>query len=235
MSLLTIIQTASKRVGLTSPASAIGLTDVNVVRMIDLANEEGAELASRHRWQNLIREATHTSVATESQGAITTIAGADFGYMLDDTIWDRTSNRRWLPVDDVQWQQMKSSGITGPNVYFRLRGNSLLAIPVPTASHTIAFEWVTKNWCESSGGTGQSAWAADTDVSRLNESIMTAGVVWRWKASQGLEYAEDFRKYEILVNDAIARDGVKGHLNMGGSRAGRFIDRNNVSEGSWTL
>lgn len=235
MSLLTIIQAAYKRVGLTAPSSAIGLTDANVVRMIELANEEGAELASRHRWQRLMREATLTTLATESQGLITTIAGADFGYMLDDTIWDRTSNRRWLPVDDVKWQQMKSSGITGPDVNFRLRGNYLLATPVPTASHTVAFEWITKYWCETSGGTGQAAWAADTDVARLDEGLMTAGLVWRWKASQGFEYAEDFRKYEILVNDAIARDGVKGHLHMGGDRAWRFIGRNNVSEGSWTI
>ena len=233
MSLLSIIQTASKRVGLNSPASAIGLTDENVVRMIELANEEGAELAARHRWQNLIREATFTSTATESQGAITTIAGTDFGYMLNDTIWDRTGNRRWLPVDDIQWQQMKASSITGPNIYFRLRGNSLLAIPVPAASHTIAFEWVTKNWCETSGGTGQSSWVADSDVGRLDENLMTTGLIWRWKASQGLEYAEDFKKYEILVNDAIARDGVKGHINFGGKRGYGLIGRGNIPEGNW--
>ena len=231
MSLLSIIQAASKRVGLNSPASAIGLTDDNVVRMIALADEEGIELAARHRWQNLIREATHTTVATESQGLITTIAGADFAYILNDTIWNRTSNRRWLPVDDTQWQQMKSSLLTGTNVHFRLRGNTLLALPVPTAGHTVAFEWMTKNWCESSGGTGQSAWAADTDVGRLNESLMTAGLIWRWKESQGLEYAEDFRKYEILVNDAIARDGVKGHLIMNS----RHSSRSNVPEGSWVI
>ena len=235
MSLLTIIQKTHKRVGLNSPSSAIGLTDENVVKMIEMANEEGEELSSRHRWQNLIREATHTSLATESQGLITTIAGSDFGYILEDTIWDRSQNRRWTPVDDTQWQQMKSSGITGININFRIRGNYLIATPVPTAGHTIAFEWVTKNWCESSVGTGQSAWAADTDIARIDEALFVAGLVWRWKASQGLEYAEDFRKYEILVNDAIARDGVKGHLYMGKNNSKRFIGRDNVSEGSWSL
>lgn len=235
MSLLTIIQVASKRVGLNAPTTAVGLTDTNVIRMIELANEEGIDLANRHRWQNLIREATHTSLAQENQGAITTIAGTDFAYILNDTIWNRSSNRRWVPADDVQWQQMKSSGITGPDTYFRLRGNSLLTTPTPTAGHTIAFEWVTKNWCESSGGTGQSAWAADADVGRLDEKIITAGLVWRWKQSQGLEYAEDFRKYEILVADAIARDGAKGHLNMGKGSGRRMIGNSNVPEGSWSL
>lgn len=233
MSLLTIIQATCKRVGLNSPASAIGLTDENVLRMIELANEEGLELSARNRWQNMIRESTHTTLAAESQGLITAIAGTDFNYILNDTIWNRTQNRRWYPVDDTQWQQLKASGITGPNVNFRLRGNYLLANPSPTAGHTIAFEWITKNWCESNAGTGQSVWSADTDVGRLSETLMTAGLVWRWKASQGLEYAEDFRKYEIQVNDAIARDGAKGHLKMGGGLFSRFYWRNNIQEGSW--
>lgn len=235
MSLLTIIQSASKRVGLTSPSSAIGLTDANVIRLIELANEEGEELANRHQWQNLIRESTHTSLAAESQGAITTIAGTDFSYILNDTIWNRTQNRRWMPVDDVMWQQMLSSGISGPDTYFRLRGNTLRTYPTPTAGHTIAFEWVSKNWCESSGGTGQSAWAADTDVAKLDERLIVHGLVWRWKASQGLEYAEDFRKYELMVNDAIARDGAHPHINMGQGSKSRLVGRNSIAEGSWTL
>jgi len=230
MSLLTIIQTVTKRVGLTAPSSAIGLTDENIIRMIELANEEGEELSRRHCWQILTNEETHTTLATESQGLMSAICGTDFDYIKNDTFWNRTENRRWLPSDDVQWQQMKSSSITGPNHYFRIRGGSMIVIPVPTAGDTLAFEWQSKNWCESSGGTGQSAWADDSDVGRLDEKIMTAGIVWRWEASQGLEYAEDFRKYEILVANAIARDGAKPNINMGGRTSG-----SNIPEGNWNL
>lgn len=235
MSLLTIIQAASKRVGLTSPTNAIGLTDANVVRMIELSNEDGKELAKRHDWQVLVNEATHTTLAAESQGLITAIAGSDFSHICNETEWNRTQNRRWLPVTKEKWQQMKSSSITGPNTFYRLRGNYMLAIPTPTAGHTLAFEWVSKNWCESSGGTGQQAWAADSDVSRINEDLLVAGLVWRWKQSQGLEYAEDFRKYEAMVADAIAQDGPKGVLNMGSGSGQSAIGNCNVPEGSWSL
>lgn len=231
MSLLTIIQSASKRVGLNAPTSAIGLTDANVIRMIELSNEDGKELADRHDWQAMTKEATHTTVATESQGLITAIAGTDFSHICNGTEWNRSQNRRWFPVQREEWQQMKSNNITGPNTRYRLRGNYLLAFPVPAAGETVAFEWISKNWCTSSGGTGQQAWAADADLSLIDEDILVAGLVWRWKASQGLEYAEDFTKYEAMVADAIAQDGPQGVLNMGG-RSGRG---SNIPEGSWPI
>lgn len=231
MSLLTLIQRASKRVGLTAPVAAMSSTDDNVVRMIELANEEGEDLFGRTDWQILVREETHTTLAAESQGLITAICGADFDHIRNETFWNRTKNRRWYPVDDTKWQQMKASGITGPVEYFRIRGGSLIALPTPTAGETLGFEWVSNQWCESSSGTGQSVWTADGDVGRLDESIMLAGVVWRWKKSMGLEYAEDFRMYEEAVMTAMMRDGAMPRLNMNG----RTGTGSNIPQGSWSL
>lgn len=230
MTFLQLIQRAFRRVGLTAPNAAISSTDENVIRMVELANEEGEELFSRHDWQGLIREETHTTLAAESQGLITTICGTDFHHMRNQTFWNRTKNRQWFPVADTEWQRMKASSITGPVDYFRLRGNYLLALPVPAAGETLAFEWVTKNWCESSAGAGQSVWAADDDVPRLPDSLMLAGLIWRWKKAQGLEYAEDFRQYEIRVQTAMMEDSPKRNLNLGSS-----VRSSNIPDGNWNV
>jgi hypothetical protein len=79
---------------------------------------------------------------------------------------------------------------------------------VPVAGDTIAFEWVSKNWVTVAAG-GTSTWTADADTGLLDEEIMTQGVIWRWKAAKGLEYAEDYNKYERLVADQMGRDGGK--------------------------
>jgi len=234
MSLLTIVQGAAKRLNLNSPSAVIGNTNKEVIQLLNIANEEGEDLAQRHRWQRLVTESTFTSVAAESQGAITSLAGTDFGWICNDTVWNRTRNRKMFPVDDTQWQQMKSSNITGPDEYFRIRGNTFRVIPTMTAGHTVAFEWVSKNWCESSGGTGQDAWAADTDVGRLDEKIMRQGVIWRFKKYKGLDYAEDFNQYEAMVANAMARDGAKKRLHTGAPMTTRFLDRRSISEGSWS-
>lgn len=229
MSFLTMIQTACKRVGLTSPTNVIGSSDENIIRMIALANEEGLELSSRHRWQILTREATHTTVATESQGLMTAIAGSDFNYIHSDTIWDRSQNRPIHPVSDVEWQRMKSNNITGPYTSFRIRAGAMLFLPVPAAGQTVAFEWTSNNWCQSSIGVGQSAWADNSDLGVLSEDLMTSGIVWRWKQANGLDYAEDFSLYERLVNNAMSRDGAPKRLRFGGQ-----IRVSNIPEGSWS-
>lgn len=234
MSLLTIVQSAAKRMNLNSPSAVIGNTNKEVIQLLNIANEEGEDLSQRNRWQRLVSESTFTSAATESQGAMTTLAGTDFGWIANDTVWNRTRNRKMFPVDDVQWQQMKSSGITGPVEYFRIRGNTLRVIPTMTAGQTVAFEWISRNWCESSGGTGQGAWAADTDVGRLDERIMAQGVIWRFKKYKGLDYAEDFQQYEAMVANAMARDGAKKHLQTGPAMTRRFLDRNSIAEGNWS-
>jgi hypothetical protein len=146
MSLLTMAQGAAKRLNLNSPSAIIGNTNKEIIQLLNLAQEEGIDLAQRCRWQRLVGESTFTSIASESQGAMTSLAGTDFGWIANDTIWNRTKNRKMYPVDDVQWQQMKSSGITGPVEYFRIRGNTFRVIPTMTAGDTVAFEWVSKNW-----------------------------------------------------------------------------------------
>jgi hypothetical protein len=228
-------QGAAKRLNLNSPSAIIGNTNKEIIQLLNIAQEEGIDLAQRYRWQRLVGESTFTSVSTESQGAMTSLAGTDFGWIANDTIWNRTKNRKMYPVDDVQWQQMKSSGITGPVEYFRIRGNTFRVIPTMTAGDTVAFEWISKNWCESSGGTGQSAWAADTDIGRLDENIMLQGLIWRFKKYKGLDYAEDFQQYEGMVANAMARDGAKKHLTTGRPMNRRFLDRSSAAEGNWTL
>lgn len=235
MSLLTIIQRVAQRVNIASPSTAIGNTNREIIQLLAIANEEGDELFSRGRWQALISESTFASVATESQGAMTSLAGTDFSWLCADTMLNRTRNLPIMPVDDVDWQHMKSSTVTGPHEKFRIRGGNLIVIPTMTAGHTVAFEWVSKNWCQSSAGAGQSAWVADTDTGKLDERLMTKGVLWRWKKFKGLDYAQDFEEYEAMVADALARDGAKMRLNFGGQRGGRFLSNSSISQGNWSL
>jgi len=94
------------------------------------------------------------------------------------------------------------------------------------------FEYQTINFCESSGGTDQSAWAADTDVGLLDENLMQMGIVWRFKKKNGLDYSEDFRIYEQKLANETARVGGKKVLDMaGGNQSNTGIY---VPEGSWS-
>jgi hypothetical protein len=236
VSLLTIVAAASLRVGISEPSTVISNTDENVVRMLALANEEGEELANVYRWQRLCTESTFTSVATESQGVITTLAASDFNYLANDTVWNRTVMRQMHPVTDVEWQLMKARVVSSMPFYFRIRGNTFRVIPTMTAGQTVAFEWYSKNWCSDvTGATTRSAWSVDTDIGILDEGLMKLGLVWRWKRTQGLDYAEDFNAYQLRVQNAASRDGAKQHLRLTTGGSGRLLSNYNVAEGSWSL
>lgn len=215
MSLLTIIQNVAPRIGIQTPSYVYGNQDLMVQRLLGIANEEGRELSKRYDWQALKNVATFTTVATTSQGSLTTLAGSDFDHIINETFWNRTQRRPVFgPLTDQQWEQLTAQQINGPWNQFRIIGGQIWFIPIPQAGQTCAFEWVSKNWVSTSVGGTSSTWTNDADTGRIDEVLMEFGVVWRWKQMQSFDYAEDFNKYERLVEDGMARDGGKPILNL---------------------
>lgn len=234
MSLLTCIVQVCRRIGITAPASVSSSSDPQIIQLMGLANEEGQDLSARYPWQSIRQESTFTTVATESQGVITTLAGAGFRYILNDIMWDRSLLRPIFgPLNPQGWQALKARNVTGPFTQFIMRGNTVRFIPTPVAGNTIAFEWISKYWATGAGGDA-STYAADADTSYLDEEIMAAGIIWRWKDAKGLPYAEDYAKYERLVADQMGRDGGKPRLNLGGSITD-YQPAILVSAGSWNV
>lgn len=206
MSLLSIIQSAADRLGLTRPSSVISSPDENAKILLGMAQEEGKALADRHTWQALQTEYTFSTANGTASYALPT----GFDALIKDTVFNRTSRRRMVgDLSPAQWQETQASLVTMVNPAFRIRNNLFYISPTPTAVETVAYEYVTKNWCQSSGGTGQTEWAADTDTGLLDEELTKLGVIWRFKAKKGFDYAEDMNSYEIRVNNAILKDGAR--------------------------
>jgi hypothetical protein len=206
MSLLTIIQNACDVIGIPRPNAVIGSTDTQVRQLLAIANNEGKALAREFSWQALTKEETFTTVAAELQGDLADIAD-DVNWQLTGTYWNRTKAVRTLgAVSPQTWQARKALLVNGIYSEFRIKEKKLYLIPAPPAGETIAFEYVSKNWCQSSGGTGRQAWAADSDTGVLDEYLMELGVIFRWLRQKRLSYGEEMREYAIQVELAKARD-----------------------------
>lgn len=232
MTLLTLIQNASDTIGLNRPSVVVSSTDGNVRTLLAFANTEGRELLERFSWPQTQAETTHTTLGAELQGVMATIAPG-FAYILNQTFWDRTLTQPVTgPLSPTEWQALKARTAVGPYSSYRLRAGDLYAYPAPAAGSTWVFEYQTKYFCESSGGTDQDSWLADDDVGILDENLMMLGVVWRYKKKNGLDYSEDFRIYEQKLANETARVGGKRALNMaaGGPIGAMGVY---VPEGSW--
>lgn len=215
MSMLTLIQSFCKRTNISVPSTVLGTTDTQVLQVLALLEEEGDDLSQRGDWQVLTYEATHTTVATESQGTIDSIATNGFDHIKQNTIWDRSEQLPVYVIDSTDWQQVKAIAVTGPRYQARLRGNELIANPVPAAGNTWAFEYISKNWISNAAGdTFKSEFTLDSDLILLPERIIKMGLRWRWKKEKGFDYDEDFRTYEMMIEKALSGDGMKRNLNM---------------------
>lgn len=220
MSLLTIITEVAGSLNLIQPSSVIGNTDPDAVLFLNLAKREGRELARRHDWQKLVVEHTQTTVATVAQTALP----GNFDHLVPDVeIWNRSTDQKYSgPVSSSEWVRLNTGISGGVAGWWRLIGGALNIYPAPTASQTIAFEYVSKYWCESSGGTDQVTWAADTDVALISEDLIALGVTWRWLRAKGMDYAEEMATYERELEKAAARDRGLRMVAIGKARTDNY-------------
>ena len=233
MTLLTLAQAACDIIGMPRPTSVMAGADQTARTMLSLAQREGRVLARRWTWTALRKQQTFTTVAqTVQTGAVP----SDFDRMVSETFWNRTDQLRVVgPVTPEEWQGLVASVALPIESAFQMRAGQIELYPVPTAGETYAYEYVSTQWCQSASGTGQTAWVADTDTGLLDEELTTLGLVWRFKQSRGLDYAEDMTTYEEQVLQAMARDGTRRT-----ARLAREIDYGAahyplVPEGNWAV
>lgn len=243
MTLLATVQRFYRRTNLgVVPTSVLGSTDQQVSQILALLEEEGNELSGRGDWQRITFEATHTTVATESQGSIETIAvsndttrNAKYRYPKHNTFWDRTENLPIQIIDGPGWQAEKGFASTSPRYRARIREGNLIVTPTPPAGNTWAFEYVSWHWIENSAGAVTDQYFnSDDDEILLPEPVILMGLRWRWKKEKGFDYAEDFAAYERLVVDELGRQGIKRTLHAD-TMEKESIPGIVVSQGSWNL
>lgn len=158
-------------------------------------------------------------------------------FFANTTIWDRA--KRWMidgPLDPQEWQVVKSGLYpTGPRYRFRLMSGKLYLDPVPTSVGSVALEYYANTFCQSSGGTAQSLWAADTDTSKVPEELFIYGLKWRFLRAKGLDADSEYTEYRTYLDMEIGRAGMSRDLPMNGTALGgmRLISTDSIPDTGW--
>jgi len=230
MSLLSICQDALYEIGIDAPSTIAGNTaNTDALQLFRLANREGEYLSQMTPpWQILYSEHTITLVT----GTQTYALPSDMRYIVPTTTWNRTDQRPVVnPVSPAEWAFLKGwTTINGLNLRARIRGDLFEVEQDVSASEngdSIVFEYVSHNWSKDSGGTPQRKFTADTDEARLDEELITQGVVWRFKKAKGIDnWQMDFEQYMELMEAQKARDQGSRIIYAGGSEFGRYLGIN---------
>jgi hypothetical protein len=229
MTLLSICQSVAGDIGVTAPQSPIFGSQVPAAqRFFSQARRAAQSLYRRAPWVELVTEHTFTA-----SGISDYLLPADFGWMVDDTLWERS--RYWSlrgAMSPQKWQLYKSSIYGRATIWRRWRirlpsGSGAGAAPVfsidPPISATdntsqFVFEYVSKNWCVSNvAGQAQtmaSDWTSDNDDAVLDEWLIELDTRWRVLRRLGLDYSDDQDEAEREIDKAVARNGGGAILDL---------------------
>jgi hypothetical protein len=217
---LELIQEMCGRTGIRAPATITATVDPQIRQLRSLLNEELEELSARGRLQPLTAIATFTTVNGEVQGDLDTLAGSPVDYVLNSTMWNRTTKLPvWGPVRPQLWEWYKALPVTGTLYQYRLLGNEVLFMPPGVAGDTIAFEFMRKYPVQAADQTWKQFFTIDTDTTPIPDKVMLAGLRWRWKREKGLQYAEDKERYNQMVAALQLRNETAAVLDLAGRDA----------------
>jgi len=207
MSLLTIAQDILKETkAATIPSTIIGNNQDSAKQVLQALKIATVNISRSFDWQELQKEHTFNSVAS-TQGYN---LPSDFDRVIDNTFWNTTNQRTVIgPTSPKDWRVLTNSTITGAtaNDYFRTRGGQFLLFPTPTAVEGYVLEYISNLIVESSGGSGQTDWIADSDVPVVDDYLVRLDATWRLLKMQGKPYAEEQRELELALAERISRNG----------------------------
>jgi hypothetical protein len=207
MTLLTLAQDILKETKNPSlPLTIIGNTQNSAVQALTALTNSIKSLARDYDWQELYRVEDFTGVVDQEGYDLP----SDFDRFVNDTFWNVSKRRPCEgPMSASDWRLLKDS-ITGAGAfydYYRIVRNQFEIYPTPTATDDYVYEYITNLIVESSGGTGQTTWLADTDVPVIDEYMLKLDATWRLLKNQGMPYAQE---QQIALKAILQRTSVSG-------------------------
>lgn len=202
MSLLTIIQDASRHCALDMPQVAFGSTDRAVSNLVEFATETAKECARRADWRVL----TKAAAVSLSGASVSLPADCDrLAQGASVVLADGTPLRGGLSRSE--WATLTTQ--TGTPRYFMKDGGSLYIWPVPAAPVTATIRYISTEWARSNAtpAVPSSDWMADTDASVFPDELLTMGVVWRQNRHVGKDYSDYMAQFEAMLADHVRIDG----------------------------
>lgn len=223
MTVLELIQKFCRRQGLPVPTTITAARDDQIIQIRELLEELLDQIITRHNWQGVTYEVVFTSVAAESQGAVSTICPRSYYKILNETIFDRT---RRLPIFGPKsardWSAMKSIPLTGPYYQYRIRGNELLVFPAMPAGHTLALEYISRALMLDPEQEGNAQYVTtvtnDANTFLIPDRLLLLGLRYKWKEEKGFAYDQEFQDFERMLAEESGADGTKPRLSMEGGQ-----------------
>lgn len=230
LSVLALVQEFCGLRGLPVPSALIGSNETSVVQYRAVLNAVLREALGKP-WPETKVRGTFTTVATASQGALTTLFPG-FNSFVPNTLWlDSETIPVQGPLTDASWQSLTVLDISGPPYSYWLSGGNLYLTPTPPAGLTGSAVYRT-DWKYFAGASPQLALTADSNTTVVPDEVLLAGLNAMWLKVKGLSWQADWNDFQGKMAEAIAQTAPTFQLDAAPNmnRPGIFIP-----PGSWSV
>ena len=225
MSLLTSVQNAMSLCGLSAPAQALTSTDVTVQQFVAFAQLEVDTTFTDFNWRNARIDFAINGDGTSTLWPLPT----DWERIVPgQALWSSKYPSIPLqgPISETEMLALKALPVMPVRPVWRLIGGMIEVWPALDNGEEVNGVYYSTNPISSEDGlTRKLAWTADSDFPLFPEIILRLGVRWRWKASKGLDYGEDFRSWNM------EREKRAGHEL--GARVVQMSNTYNLGSNQW--
>lgn len=195
MNVLDIAKAVAPTLAIAAPSVVVSNSDPTVVKLLQMMNEAGREVAQRADWGALEKIATLTGTGTSAAYTLPTdYARLSLGNaVLSSGVAVRggLSRDEWLSMTPVE----------GAPRYFRLTGDKISFYPYPALSAPVLVAYQSKHWC-----TGGESFTADDQKPLVPHQLVCRGTVWRWKRSEGQDFSDYLAEYEAMFEQLAGTD-----------------------------
>lgn len=225
MSILTAAQDAMVLCGLPQPSGVVSSTDLTVTKFLAFAQVEAETTGSDFNWRSL-----NIALQLTGDGATTLFAlPSDFERILQgQALWSQKYPSIPLqgPISSQDLLALKALPVMPVRPVWRLIGGTLEIWPALSIGEIVNGEYRSTNPIVSGDGlTRKPRWTNDSDYTLFPEVILKLGMIWRWKQSKGLDYAEDFKSYQLERDKKAAHEA--------GAKIVRMTNQLNWGSNNW--
>lgn len=234
-----ILNRAAAEVGIAPVVDPYASQDPVFIQMQYLLNTAGEELCFAHQWEFLTKEHQILTVDTDT-GSYP--LPDDFGYMINQTGWERAENvPLGGPLSAQDWTYLKGRDLASTTLYASFRiaeGNFNLYPTPPPTGLDINFEYQTINWVSDGQltPTFKSQVTAGSDVPLYDRTLITRYVKLKYLESAGFDTTKAQSDFNQIFSFLTGYDKAAGILNAGNNgRHFPYLSVLNVSESGFGM
>lgn len=206
MTILTALQSAAIRLVGERPSVFFGSSEQMHIELCDLINEVANDIVDFADWQGLTKLAQINGDGTTTEFALP----PDYSRQLLHADIQDTNSWLWgyCRVTDINdftyWRDRGFTGFPGCWIIYQ---NQIHFSPAPSDGTTATYPYISNQYAVSGDTLEPKAqFDADTDTFKLNERLLTLGLVWRWREMKKMDFSGDQEAFMLALSESAAKD-----------------------------